>query len=116
MLPWQCPCVVRTALEQVRIVAGNGSACAGRPVSAVKRGGAYVGASSEHTTSRLLLTERLSRVEAGGAAGRNGGGRQAGRDDDEQTHGVRDRIEHPNDLANRGGARRGQQHRRQSRG
>ena len=64
----------------------------------------------------LFLAKRPRRVEASGAGGRNRGGHQAGRDDDEQTHGVGDRIEDVNDLADDGGGRRGQQQRGQSGG
>jgi hypothetical protein len=71
---------------------------------------------SRETATGLFLAKRLRRVEASGAGGRNRGGRQAGRDDDEQTHGVGDRIEDVNDLTDGGGGRRGQQQRGQSGG
>ena len=55
----------------------------------------------------LFLAKRPRRVEASGARGRNCGGHQAGRNDDQQTHGVGDRIEDVDDLANGGGVPRG---------
>jgi hypothetical protein len=65
---------------------------------------------------RLILAQRHRRIDAGGAGGRNRGGHHAGRDDDEQTHRVGDRIEDVNDRANGGGGRCRQEQRGQAGG
>jgi hypothetical protein len=69
-----------------------------------------------HPLARLFLAKRLHRIEASGAGGRNCGGYQAGCDDEEQTQGVRGRIEDVHDVANGGSAQCGPQQRGQSGG